>query len=137
MESLEGFIADASRVDSFGDIPLLVISANHPERSAGFYQNEQLREEMDRLWLELQTDMLSLSSNSRQVFHMMFLNSMSSLQKDQYLVLYLRRDQDAPQLGLLYDSRCRSLRAGNMPSIHHAMLLQGWITVDITLGFLV
>lgn len=67
METLESTIAEASTVSDIGDIPLLVVSANDPERFADYYQSEQLREEMDRLWQELQIDLLSLSSNSRQI----------------------------------------------------------------------
>ncbi len=67
MEGVETLLNESAEIPSFGDIPLLVITGNAPDRSADFWPNKDLRLEMDLLWSDLQVDLLKLSSNSRQI----------------------------------------------------------------------
>jgi pimeloyl-ACP methyl ester carboxylesterase len=57
-DNLRSLAEEASAVNSFGNIPLTVITATARKGPA----------EIETLWVEMQTDLLRLSSNSRQVF---------------------------------------------------------------------
>lgn len=67
MEGIEKFLEDPGKIDSFGDIPLVVITSTATDRSAGVWPSDDLRLKMDSIWSELQVDLLELSSNSTQV----------------------------------------------------------------------
>lgn len=67
MESIESFLKDSGKIDSFGDIPLVVITSTATDRSEGVWPSNDLRLKMDHIWSDLQLDLLNLSSNSRQV----------------------------------------------------------------------
>ena len=67
LEDIEALVARAGEVQSFGTIPLVVISGSDPNRSDGFWEAEALRREMDSIWRELQLDLLTLSEDSWQI----------------------------------------------------------------------
>lgn len=64
MEMLAKESQSAGKLDS---LPLIVITANHPDRYKVF-ANKELRKQNKKIWLELQRDHLKLSTNSEQVF---------------------------------------------------------------------
>jgi pimeloyl-ACP methyl ester carboxylesterase len=67
MEGLKTLLNQSAEIPNFGDIPLLVITGDAPDRSEGIWPNDDLHLEMDRIWHDLQVDLLKLSSHSRQI----------------------------------------------------------------------
>ena len=65
IESIEVLAEEAKQITSFGDIPLIVITGASPTYNDMY--PEEFREEMALLWNELQSDLLSLSTDSRQI----------------------------------------------------------------------
>jgi pimeloyl-ACP methyl ester carboxylesterase len=66
--NIQAIAEDAARVDTFGEIPLIVISAAAADRSAGMWSTEELAQDIESIWHDIQLATLSLSDNSRQVF---------------------------------------------------------------------
>lgn len=66
LESAPRFAAQASSIASFGDIPLVVITATSPARNDSI--PIEFRDDFTRIWNELQEDLLSLSTNSQHLF---------------------------------------------------------------------
>ena len=58
---------DASKINSFGTIPLYVISATDKNRFNLYFQDENLRKEMVDAWDTMQKDLLQLSTNSKHI----------------------------------------------------------------------
>jgi pimeloyl-ACP methyl ester carboxylesterase len=57
---------EAGNINSFGDIPLIVITGTGDQRMDEF-TNKEIGAEFIKVWMELQKDLLSLSSNSEQM----------------------------------------------------------------------
>jgi pimeloyl-ACP methyl ester carboxylesterase len=51
--------------ESLGDLPLIVVSHGLPDRSIGIVESQQIQFEQE--WAKMQTELLHLSSNSKQV----------------------------------------------------------------------
>jgi pimeloyl-ACP methyl ester carboxylesterase len=69
MEELTNFEKlgnEAGAISSFGDIPLIVITGTGEQRMDEF-TNKDLGEKFIKAWMEMQTELLSLSSDSRQI----------------------------------------------------------------------
>jgi len=66
VNSIESLAEEAKEISTFGSVPLKVISAAD-ERRYNFVENEILREEMLTLGMELQKELLELSTNSEQI----------------------------------------------------------------------
>jgi hypothetical protein len=60
-------MAEARWVTSFGHLPLLVLMGTSPTRNND-YADQALRQQVTRIWGELQRDLLSLSTQSTQQF---------------------------------------------------------------------
>lgn len=58
---------EASKINSFGDIPLYVLTAADENRYDSFIKDSKLKLEMKNSWTAMQRDLLLLSSNSRQI----------------------------------------------------------------------
>jgi len=58
---------EASKINSFGDIPLYVLTAADENRYDSFIKDRKLKLEMKNSWTAMQKDLLLLSSNSRQI----------------------------------------------------------------------
>lgn len=58
---------EASKIRSFGSIPLCVISATDENRFDSFIKDEKLKAEMVAAWDKMQKDQLGLSAISRQI----------------------------------------------------------------------
>lgn len=65
IRNLDRLTEEAGLITSFGDIPLVVISAANEERLEAF--PEEYRKEIERSWSELQEELLALSTNSKQM----------------------------------------------------------------------
>lgn len=66
-DQMENIKREASKINSFGSIPLTVITAGDKNRFDSFIKNEKFRAEMLKAWDKMQKDLLSLSTNSKQV----------------------------------------------------------------------
>ncbi|MCK6543259.1 alpha/beta hydrolase [bacterium] len=66
-ERMDQFKREAGEVRSIGSIPLYVISATDSERYAHIISDAKLEKELVEAWAKMQKDMLSLSSNSKQI----------------------------------------------------------------------
>lgn len=60
-------MAEARRVTSFGHLPLIVLTGTSPTRNKD-YADQALRQQVTRIWGELQHDLLDLSTQSIQRF---------------------------------------------------------------------
>jgi pimeloyl-ACP methyl ester carboxylesterase len=58
---------EASKIRSFGNIPLLVLTAADKKRYDSSIKNEKLKIEMIDAWNKMQQDLLSLSTDSKQI----------------------------------------------------------------------
>ncbi len=58
----------ASKIKSFGSIPLYILTAADEKRYDSFIKDEKLKKEMITAWNKMQNDFLLLSTNSRQTF---------------------------------------------------------------------
>lgn len=65
MENVEALADEASNLRSFGDIPVVVITGASPTRNDALPEN--IRDDMTRIWNELQVDHLNLSTDSHQI----------------------------------------------------------------------
>ncbi len=68
MENVEALADEASNLTSFGNIPVVVITGASPTRNDVL--PEQIRDDMTRIWNELQVDHLNLSTDSHQILAM-------------------------------------------------------------------
>ena len=59
---------EANAITSFGNIPVVVITGASPTRNDT--TPSEFREDMARIWTELQTDLLTLSTDSQQILAM-------------------------------------------------------------------
>jgi pimeloyl-ACP methyl ester carboxylesterase len=57
----------AAKINSFGSIPLYVITAGDKSRYDSFIKNQKLKNEMLGAWDKMQKDLLHLSADSRQI----------------------------------------------------------------------
>lgn len=57
----------ASKIKSFGSIPLYILTAADKKRYDSFIKDEKLKEEMLTSWNKMQNDFLLLSSDSKQI----------------------------------------------------------------------
>ena len=64
---MESMKKESAKINSFGTIPLTVITAGDKNRFDSFIEDEKFRTEMLNAWSEMQKDLLNLSTNSRQV----------------------------------------------------------------------
>lgn len=64
--NVEQMFADAEKIDTFGSVPLTVITGTSKSRT-DVIQGEALKTEFMELWLSLQKDLLNLSTQSTQV----------------------------------------------------------------------
>jgi len=58
---------EASKINSFGDIPLYVLTAADQKRYDSFIKDGKLKSEMINAWTKMQKDFLLLSTNSKQI----------------------------------------------------------------------
>ena len=58
---------EASKIKSFGDIPLYVLTAADEKRYDSFIKDKKLKAEMLKAWNKMQKDFLLLSKNSKQI----------------------------------------------------------------------
>lgn len=58
---------EASKIQSFGDIPLYILTATDEKRYDSFIKDENLKREMINAWNKMQKDFLSLSADSKQI----------------------------------------------------------------------
>ncbi|PCJ43668.1 MAG: hypothetical protein COA71_01990 [SAR86 cluster bacterium] len=68
MENIGALAEEASKITSFGNIPVVVITGASPTRND--IMPEQFRDDMTRIWNELQADQLNLSTDSQQILAM-------------------------------------------------------------------
>lgn len=66
-DEMEAIKKQASNINSFGSIPLTIISATDEKRFDSFIQEPKLRLEMAKAWDNMQKDLLCLSSDSQQI----------------------------------------------------------------------
>ena len=66
MNEFAVMLKDAGQVTSFGDIPLIVITGNSPNKY-DIWPSESLRKKLFKTWAQLQSDLLNLSTDSQQV----------------------------------------------------------------------
>lgn len=59
--------AEASKINTFGSIPLRIISANDSNRFDDIITNKNLKNEMINAWDRMQKDLLNFSTNSQQI----------------------------------------------------------------------
>lgn len=64
--SFKSIANEATYIDTFGNIPLVVITGVSPDRFK-YLQNKKLEEQFSNIWFELQNDLLKLSNNSTHV----------------------------------------------------------------------
>jgi pimeloyl-ACP methyl ester carboxylesterase len=57
-----------SKIKSFGDIPIYVLTAADQKRYDSFIKDEKLKAEMINAWNKMQNDFLLLSTDSKQIF---------------------------------------------------------------------
>lgn len=79
-DNMESIKIESAKITSFGSIPLTIITAGDNNRFNSFIENEKLRTEMINAWSKMQKDLLSLSTNSKQVIA---LNSGHYINQDQ------------------------------------------------------
>ena len=65
MKAVDQTLAQAKAINSFGNIPLIVISAQQKKEAE--LNDPELEKELQDLWGQLQKDLLDLSTNSKQV----------------------------------------------------------------------
>lgn len=65
MENVTALANEGRKITTFGDIPLIVITGTSPSRNDSIPL--EYREDMTRIWSELQKELLSLSSDSKQI----------------------------------------------------------------------
>lgn len=58
---------EASKINSFGSIPLVVITAADKNRFNNLIKDEKLKTEMLNVWDKMQKDLLNLSTDSKQI----------------------------------------------------------------------
>ncbi len=58
---------DATKIKSFGNIPLCIISATDRNRFDSFIEDKRLRNEIVDAWDKMQKDLLNLSTDSKQI----------------------------------------------------------------------
>jgi pimeloyl-ACP methyl ester carboxylesterase len=66
-EHMASIKKEASKIRSFGNIPLLVLTAADKKRYDSSIKNEKLKIEMIDAWNKMQQDLLSLSTDSKQI----------------------------------------------------------------------
>lgn len=66
LSNFEKLGIEAGKINSFGSIPLIVITGTGRQRMDEFIDKE-LGKRFIKAWMEMQTELLSLSSNSRQI----------------------------------------------------------------------
>jgi pimeloyl-ACP methyl ester carboxylesterase len=66
INGLEVMVNEAALIDDFGNIPLTIITGASPDRYK-YLNNEDIEIEYEKVWSEMQLDLLNLSSNSKQV----------------------------------------------------------------------
>lgn len=59
---------EASKINSFGNIPLYVLTATDKKRYDSFIKDDKLKLEMINSWDKMQSDFLLLSTKSKQIF---------------------------------------------------------------------
>lgn len=57
---------EVENITSFGDIPLIVITGTGESRRASF-PNDEIAQQFEEIWMELQNDLLTLSTNSEHI----------------------------------------------------------------------
>jgi pimeloyl-ACP methyl ester carboxylesterase len=75
---------EASKINSFGDIPLYVLTAADEKRYDSFIKDDKLKLEMKNAWTKMQKDFLLLSTNSKQI---LVLNSGHYINQEQPKVI--------------------------------------------------
>lgn len=58
---------EAAKINSFGSIPLYIISAADKKRYDTFMKDQKLKNEMLNAWYEMQKNLLNLSTDSKQI----------------------------------------------------------------------
>ncbi len=66
-EQMSSIKKEAAKIKSFGDIPLLVLTAADEKRYDSAIKDGKLKLEMISAWNKMQKDFLSLSTNSQQI----------------------------------------------------------------------
>lgn len=68
LRNIQSLAEEANAITSFGNIPVVVITGASPTRNDT--TPSEFREDMARIWTELQTDLLTLSTDSQQILAM-------------------------------------------------------------------
>lgn len=58
---------EASKIKSFGTIPLYVLTATDEKRYGSSIKNKKLKQEMINAWIKMQQDFLLLPIDSKQI----------------------------------------------------------------------
>lgn len=66
-EQMKSIKQEAARINTFGSVPLYVITAGDKTSYNSFIKDEKLKTEMLGAWDKMQKDLLKLSSDSRQI----------------------------------------------------------------------
>lgn len=66
-DHMKSIKTEAAAINSFGSIPLYVITAGDKTRYDSFIKNQKLKNEMLEAWDKMQKDLLNLSTNSKQI----------------------------------------------------------------------
>jgi len=66
-DQMKSIKKEAGKINSFGSIPLFVITAADNNRFDSFIKDEKLKIEMINAWNTMQKDLLKLSKNSKQI----------------------------------------------------------------------
>lgn len=64
--SFKSIANESSKITTFGNTPLIIITGSSPQRHK-YLNNKRLEEQFDKIWSELQKDLLKLSNNSKHV----------------------------------------------------------------------
>jgi pimeloyl-ACP methyl ester carboxylesterase len=65
-KNLEALAKEAGKITSFGNIPLVVITGTSESRR-NEYPTKELGLKVEKIWMEMQTELLGLSNNSEHV----------------------------------------------------------------------
>jgi pimeloyl-ACP methyl ester carboxylesterase len=64
--NVEALANEAGKIKSFGNIPLIVITGTGENHRKGF-PNQELATEVEKIWMQMQTELLGLSTDSEQI----------------------------------------------------------------------
>jgi pimeloyl-ACP methyl ester carboxylesterase len=78
-KNLDALAKEAGKITSFGDIPLVVITGTSENRR-NEYPTKEIGLKVEKIWMQMQTELLELSTNSE---HVLAINSSHYVQLEQ------------------------------------------------------